>query len=85
MLPSERVPGPILTSAEVPAQVRREVERFPVATSMKDLKIPANPVRRRLTAEEKELLAKREAELVAAGVRVWRLDVCLQLACGEEA
>jgi hypothetical protein len=27
-----------------------------------------NPVRRRLTAEEKELLAKREAELVAAGV-----------------
>jgi hypothetical protein len=85
MLPSEWVPGLILTSAEVPAQIRREVKRFPVATSMEDLKIPANlptvefawaaeipgelnPVRRLLTAEEKELLAKREAELVAAGV-----------------
>jgi hypothetical protein len=31
VLPSEWVPGPILTPAEVPAQVRREVERFPVA------------------------------------------------------
>ena len=38
-LPTEWVPGPILTSAEVPAQIRREVERFSVATSMEDLKI----------------------------------------------
>jgi len=42
VLPSEWVPGPILTSPEVPAQVRREVERFPVAASMEDLKVPAN-------------------------------------------